>query len=256
MDDTSQDILNLPKDFPVDIIVNIHKWKTEYGAVNYVKYEGTYYVYRDLTMREFAALMRMQNYPEIYMEDSVCRACVLYPDESVWSAGLPKFLSAKIIASSPFQEPEKLKNAVNSARDMANYTIMDQIVELICSVFPYKPEEVESMPIEVLFRRLAMAERMSGNMVKFPSDILSAKEREDELIRRLQSEDIAIPAPPASALANNMKSEYTIDQLRDVSAKQASRSLAKAVKEGKEGKAVKINPDLERAICETIEERG
>ena len=100
------------------------------------------------------------------LEEQIFKDCVVehsMPKEDFdeWQAGIVTTVAnqiLKISSATPAEFVERLDNV----RTLVGANLFSQIYAYIMRVFPYKFEELEGLPLEILMERLALAEGITG----------------------------------------------------------------------------------------------
>lgn len=90
----------------------IAEWKSRFDDEIYMSdFNGETYIWRPLRRKEWKDMKKVQGTNEDYMEESICRTCVLWPENlspqkmTFGKAGVPTMLSQMISDKSGFQRP-------------------------------------------------------------------------------------------------------------------------------------------------------
>ena len=92
-------------------------WKSRYDGEIYMSdFDDTIFLWRPIRRKEFRDIQRIEGAKdEYYMEESICRACVLWPEDyalhriTFGKAGIPTTLSQLIMERSGFLRPMTMK---------------------------------------------------------------------------------------------------------------------------------------------------
>lgn len=115
---------------------------------------------------------------------------------------------------------DNIEANLESARQELANSIFDQMVQFLCSIFAYKPEDVEILPWPTIVKRLAQAERIAqGQMPELPLRLKNPqiKSRGLDLNREIIS---GRQARPIAASGRNPVEHAQIRNLREKYLKQ------------------------------------
>lgn len=95
----------------------ISDWKSRYdGEIFMSDFNGEMLIWRPIRRKEYRDLQRVEGAAdEYYLEESICRTCVLFPEDyamhkiTFGKAGVPTTLSQMIMERSGFLRPETFK---------------------------------------------------------------------------------------------------------------------------------------------------
>ena len=95
----------------------LEDWKSRYDGEIYMSdFDDTIFLWRPIRRKEFRDIQRIEGAKdEYYMEESICRACVLWPEDyalhriTFGKAGIPTTLSQLIMERSGFLRPMTMK---------------------------------------------------------------------------------------------------------------------------------------------------
>jgi len=117
---------------------------------NYIKYQKSY---------------QRGNTPPVIVEDLIFRECVLDPtilnSLDILKAGIISTVVMNIWMLSGPQTIDSFNNDLNNARGIIysdEFSIIHELVQVIATAFPYKPEEIYAMDYETFLIRLTQAE--------------------------------------------------------------------------------------------------
>ena len=103
------------------------------------------------------------------LEDQIFKDCVVEHsmpegDFDDWQAGIVTTIAKQIMEVSACS-PAEFVSRLDDVRTLVSGDVFYQIYAYIMRVFSYKFEELESMPIEILMERLALAESITGEQM-------------------------------------------------------------------------------------------
>lgn len=97
-------------------IDQVADWKSKFDNEVYMSDFGKdTFIWRPLRRKEWKDMQKVQGQNEYYMEESICRTCVLWPENlspqkmTFGKAGVPTMLSQLISEKSGFQRPATYK---------------------------------------------------------------------------------------------------------------------------------------------------
>lgn len=95
----------------------VSDWKARYDGEIYMSdFADQIFIWRPIRRKEYREIQRVEgSVDEYYMEESICRTCVLYPEDyamhkiTFGKAGIPSTLSQMIMERSGFLRPATVK---------------------------------------------------------------------------------------------------------------------------------------------------
>jgi hypothetical protein len=147
----------------------INVWKKQYGSIYRAKIQGDEYIYRTLNVGECAKVISLlEENKQTEIEEFVLCA-VLSPDNieiDETPSVVIKRLSEYIIKATNVFTEEGFKQVVQKARENAEKWMNNDLSQwklLLLKVFPgYTLEYIDSLPIQELFNKITLAEKVTG----------------------------------------------------------------------------------------------
>lgn len=149
----------------VDIsLLNYFKDLYSGHKIIYVRFSNTDFVFRSLNRKEFKYIMS-QHSDKIDLEDAICNAACLYPEEYEFEtcgfAGLNEYVADIIQELSGFSDIQTVLNEYNHFKEQVN--LETQCMDLIKAFIPeYTYDEMQEWTWQKLMEMTARAERVAA----------------------------------------------------------------------------------------------
>ena len=201
--------------------------KTKYSnhMIYYVNLDDIDFVYRDMTQKEYKDVTGLYNKGVIDAQEHLLDLSVIYNHDETGrlSPGGVIGLFDLVMEASGFASGEDvLEEKITRYRGDLGFLI-GQATALICHVFNYKIEEVDTFTYDQLLRGMTLAEYILNTnptygefKLGFPWD---------------KQGNAAIPNPPKPMTHNQKKMTVPMEQLQENSTKNARSALNKTLKE-------------------------
>jgi hypothetical protein len=135
----------------------IEEWKKKYGKIFKVKIDGSEITYRNLTIDEVLQLQGKEDTSQDLIAD-----IVILKGDKPKTAGGKLALANYVIKSSSFRDEDDVKMKILEERNKQGENFYSGLISRICSIFPYKPDELKSRTLDQLLELVVMAETASG----------------------------------------------------------------------------------------------
>lgn len=141
------------------------KYKKKYENIYRLDFEEVSFIFRPLGRLEYAEIA-LEELGEAEMQETVCRAAILYPTDYDYEsglAGIPEVLSENILDASGLKQGQIFDILMDYRDEMDNFDF--QIDSIIHEVYPeYKIEEIESWPVRKTLYYYSRAEWVMRNV--------------------------------------------------------------------------------------------
>lgn len=223
----------------IDFNMIMAKLSEEHDIIHHVRIDDEDFIYRIIGRHEYKKILYNNNLSDLEIEDLVCKACLLYPenyDFDSCSAGLPSLLCKEILENSFLNDIEATLRLLRHYQDEME-ELENQMICIISEAFPnYSLEEIESWNNLKFCKMFSRAEWKFNNLknaeLKSVTDLI-------EQIVELKDDGFA-PEEIGEIISNNNNQDTNINPQQQMSGIQFNSSDNKEV--SRKGKQ-KLTPE-------------
>lgn len=211
---------NYNVDGQVDLMYLIEELQEKYGAVYWNTIDGQVFIYRALGRLEYKQLLAA-DISDIEKEDTVCQACVLFPENFNFDdcpAGIPSQLFELILKNSFLDSLDAKKLVVAYHRkEMEQFD--NQITCIISEAFPNLDiEEIENWDMAKTAKYLSRAEWKLNVLRQIPIDYEVSDqmmENEWQIQHNVKTEEISAQEEVREAQKPKAKQDFKVETLEE-----------------------------------------
>jgi hypothetical protein len=218
---------------------DIEGLKREHGALYSLNIRGTVFLFRQLTLEEYAKVDAKEQSPEL--EDCILDAGVVHPKPiPELRPGEYTNICGAILGVSGWSDDAAFFEVLDEKRRDA-FSHHPEAKALICTYFNLSPVEVEGMKFEEFLSYVAQVELITGKRI-----YTNKKERIQGALRQPLQHQHRAPATVPSAVGNKWAPPQLFDALRSSGIEPAEDQLSRRIEEETGNIPVSIAKALER----------